>query len=360
MLRSSVSLVAVALVFVAGGAAADAQHLKLTTPADEIAKELDSRVPRLMERARVPGLSVAVVRDGKIILTKAYGDRTLYAAEPVTERTVFEAASIGKPVAAYAALKLRDEGKLALDTPLSTYVKQPYLKRSERADRVTLRRVLTHTSGLGNDLARKDTTLHFEPGARFSYSGVGFDYMQRAIESVTNENFAAFMESAVFDPLAMKSSTYDRVSVGDSASGYMPVWIAQIPLPRTLSMLRPTAASTLSSTPTDLARFMIELMEPKHIAKRTVDEMLTPAIELRHELAWGLGIGLAETPNGRAFWHWGANLGFKSLMIGYPKHKIGVVVMTNGDDGLRIVADVAQIAIGGENRRLWVQVPARP
>ena len=332
--------------------------LRLDAPVESVVTDLERYIPARMHEAHVPGLSIALVREAKIVWARGFGEKSVYRHEPVTPETVFEAASLGKPITAYAALKLRDAGLLQLDAPMDSYLSQPYLGDSSYAREVTIRRVLSHTSGLSNNLFWKNTTIHFQPGTKFSYSGVGFAYLQIVIESVTGKSFEDFMQENVLEPLGMASSSYSppqgiRARMAD---GYFPVLGLQLPLPALHHYSRPNAASTLVSTPSDLARFMIELMEPRQMSAKATAEMLTQQVTVSDCVAWGLGIGLQHGPAGRAFWHWGSNPGYKSFMLGYPDHKAGVVIMTNGSDGLDIVDDIAQRALGGPACGYWRDV----
>src|SRR4030095_1153264 len=133
------------------------------------------------------------IRDGKIIWNHAFGVKNASTREPVDDNTVFEAASLSKPVMAYAALKLVDAGKLDLDKPLAQYLEKPYLEGDDRLNLITARRVLTHTTGFPNWRQQgQPLKIVFPPGERFSYSGEGFVYLQKVIERLTGQAFDDF------------------------------------------------------------------------------------------------------------------------------------------------------------------------
>ena len=147
--------------------------------------QLSSLIPGLMARANVSGLSIALIDDGKIAWIGSFGVKNTKTSDKVDNRTVFQAASLSKVVFAYGVLKLVDQGNLDLDTPLSKYVPE-YVKNDYRINAITARLVLTHRTGFPN--WRPDgqpLVIHFKPGDRFSYSGEGFVYLQRAIEKIT-------------------------------------------------------------------------------------------------------------------------------------------------------------------------------
>lgn len=337
----------------------DVTLLKDKTPLAEIAYDLERYIPEQMKSAGVPGLSIAIVRNGEIAYARGFGLSSLFSKTAATPDTIFEAASLGKPITAYAALKLRDHGLLQLDKPLSSYLAKQYLGASAYRDKITMRHVLSHTSGLTNNpffLAIRGP--QFEPGSRFSYSGVGFRYLQNLVEQVTSTPFSKWIDREAFGPLALKSSSFERSPALDSrmATSYLRVIGFEIPLPE-LGRQSPNAANLIRSTAPDIARFMIELMDPRKINPTTVHEMLTEQVKVADAVSWGLGIGLQHGAAGDCFWHWGSNPGYKALMVGYPKQKIGVVIMTNSSRGLDIVGQIAQRAIGGADGPYWRAVP---
>ncbi len=167
-----------------------------------------------MESEGVPGLGIALVHEGEIVWEAAFGVTNTFTGDPVTTGSVFEVQSIGKPVAAYAALALVESGALELDEPISGDLDRPWPSPSEWSDQITLRQLLSHTSGLSNRLYPLDKTIRFEPGDRFSYSNVGYQYLQAAIEDVAGLPLDQVANETTFAPLGMNSSTFaDRSEV---------------------------------------------------------------------------------------------------------------------------------------------------
>src|SRR5688572_4977868 len=177
---------------------------------------VDPLIRRLMREGEVPGLSIVVIHGGRVACQQAYG---------VTERTVFEAASLGKPVFAYAVMKLVDAGVLSLDVPLHQYMPEPV--SDERMKTITARMVLTHRTGFQNEVMPGQTlALQFTPGERFGYSGAGFLYLERVIEHLTGKELTALVQELVFTPFGMRDSGYvwipeyeTRKAFGHKASG---------------------------------------------------------------------------------------------------------------------------------------------
>ena len=337
--------------------AAVAALLAIVLPGDAALLRL---IPRLMEEGEVPGLSIVLIRDSKVAWHRAYGLANAETRAPLHERTVFESASLTKPVFAYAVLKLADAGVLSLDAPLAPSLPEPLA--DERMKGITARMVLEHTTGFQNEVMPGQTLrVHFPPGERFSYSGAGFLYLQRHVEQATGKKLPELMGELVFRPLGMTSSGYvwmpeheDLAAFGHGAAG--------IPAGRR----KPDRATvaTLHTTPVDYARFMIAVMKGDGLKPATVRAMRTGRVRVdegcvscltggtgrtSESLSWGLGWGLEKTARGTAFWHWGENNGeFQNFALGYPDGD-GVVIFTNSGNGFGIIPDIVAAALGGEH-----------
>lgn len=324
-----------------------------------------------MEQGFVPGLSIALIRDGEVFWHASFGVRDARTHEPVTDDTVFEAASLSKPVFAYAVMKLVDSGKLDLDRPLVKYLPGEYVAGDERANRITARNVLTHTTGFPNWRPNgKPLTINFNPGERFSYSGEGFVYLQKVVEHLTNQPLDEFMQGAVFKPLGMTSSSYvwkasfeNRAAVGHGPVGNP----GELRKP-----MEANAAASLHTTALDYARFVIALMKGTGLKPKTYKMMLAPQVKvdegcsnciarqptghLSQTISWGLGVGLQNTDEGESFWHWGDNNNeFQCYVVAFPKQKTGLVVFTNSGSGHAIIPEIITQSIGGKHPAIaWI------
>jgi CubicO group peptidase (beta-lactamase class C family) len=315
-----------------------------------------------MKEGDVPGLSIALIRDGRVAWHRGFGVKNADTKEPVSDSTVFEAASLSKPVFAYAVLRLADSGKLELDKPLATYLPEPYVRNDGRINLITARMVLDHTTGFQNEVTPgRPLKIYFTPGEKFSYSGEGFLYLQKVVERITGEPLDAFMKKTVFEPLGMTSSSFVWQEGYETlkANGHKPSG-AVAPL------RRPTVArsySGLHTTALDYSRFVIAVMNGTGLKKETTEQMLKAQVRLDEScfscierstgrlsqtLSWGLGWGLERTEAGDAIWHWGDNNGeFQSFVMAYPKEKVGVVIFTNSGNGLSIIPEIVSQITGG-------------
>src|SRR6266478_3795362 len=361
----------------AQGLSAAAHHAKTSSP-DLAIVQLEKDIPDLMSQADVPGLSIAVLRNGRTAWLHNFGIKNTKTKEPVTDATIFEAASLSKPVFAYAVLKLVDQGKLGLDVPLSTYLPKPYIESDDRLAKITARIVLSHRTGFrnwrgdGNPLS-----IYFTPGERFSYSGEGFVYLQTVVEHITGKPLNDVMNELVFTPLGMTSSSYAwrsdfdaRTAYGHDADG------------NTTKLRKDdhaNAAASLNTTTHDYALFVSAVLNGTGLKPATLHELQTPQIavdpectnctdrspkELSKNLFWGLGWGIerperngaTENNTSETLWHWGDNGAFKCFVVANPRKKSGMVLFTNSENGLAIAPAIVRDAIGRDHLAFtWVK-----
>ena len=320
---------------------------------------LERQIPRLMEQANVPGLSVAAIREGKLEWVRSFGVKNSKTREPVTNDTVFEAASLTKPIVAYALFKLADEGKIDLDVPLNRYLGNNYDAGEDlRINLITARHVLSHTSGFPNWRRRGSKTLpiNFNPGEKFRYSGEGFVYLSKVIEKITGQEFGKYVKDNVLRPLGMTQSSIDWETEFLQSKVFNHDLLGQ---PRGQNArIGVNAASSLHTTAREYALFMIAVMKGTGLSKASRQSMLRPAVEINKKepkLRWGLGWGLQITGEGKSFWHWGDNGFNKSFAVAFEKSGDGVVFFTNSANGLSFLNEMVQEGVGGEHPSIsWI------
>lgn len=337
------------------------------------------RLEDAMRALNVPGVAIAVIRGGRLDWTQGYGVVTPGGAA-VGPDTLFQAGSVSKPVAAVAAMRLVQEGALAVEAPISKALKSWSLPDNAftQASPVTLRRLLSHTAGTtvhgfagyaageplptvpqildgvapANSAAvRVDSPV----GAAYRYSGGGYTIVQQAMIDAAGAPFPDIARKTVFAPLSMSRSTYDQplgagvrdVALAHDAAGQ--------PIAGGPHIYPELAAAGLWTTANDLARFVIDLQraagadQGKVLSAATARQMLTP-----EPAGWALGFKIIGKGRDQAFFHDGSNAGYKATLIGHPETGDGAVILTNGDQGYQLGKDILRgiaVAYGWPDQR---------
>lgn len=182
--------------------------LLVETPIEEISKNLDELTPALMDQHDVVGLSLGLIRSNELVMVKTFGYADYEEERGINRNTVYKAASLGKPVFAYIVLELSKRGKIDLDRPLYLYDESLLVEGDSRAEKITARMVLSHTTGVPNFGKEPKPKFWTNPGERFEYSGHGFLYLQSVIESITSKGLDQLANELVFSPLGMKNSSF--------------------------------------------------------------------------------------------------------------------------------------------------------
>lgn len=307
----------------------------------------------------VPGISIAVIHHGRIEWARGFGVAHL-AGAPVTAETLFQAGSISKPVAAMAALRLVQEGKLSLDTDVNRALTSWKILPGAAAPDgvVTLRELLNHTAGLtvhgfpgyaagapmptlmqildGETPANTDPIrLEAPPGSRWKYSGGGYTVMQQLLIDAAHQPFAELMRDAVLAPIGMTRSTYEQaLPAALRAAAATPYNADGTAVPGGPHSYPEMAAAGLWTTPTDLARYAIEIQQSlRGEANHVLSAELTEQMLIAGRGNYGLGPIIGGSPENPFFAHGGINAGFENSLVAYQRTGDGAVVMTNAQRG---------------------------
>jgi CubicO group peptidase (beta-lactamase class C family) len=333
-------------------------------PWEPLVADLEKQVPEPLREFKVPGLSIAVVRDGKLVWRRGFGVKDAAAGGAVDTATVFEVASVSKTVFAYAVVKLAEEGVLDLDAPLTKYTPHRYLEGDPRLDLITARHVLTHTTGFQNWRSSDEPlTIHFMPGEKFGYSGEAYSYLQSVVThlkgrvdpnecdtyerglKVCATDIDDFMKANLLAPFGMSSSGYvwndtlDRNAAQPHDESGKPTGKRK---PRPTDAARYASTGGLQTTPTDFAKFLIEVLDPRprdayRLGKKSRADMLRPQVKINEAYRQALGWHVKPTADGDLIFHGGGNPGFAAFVAGSPTRKSGLVVTTNSDDGYKVI-----------------------
>ncbi len=377
-------------------------------PGDDTAwipsEELVLNIPSLMRIAGVPGVAIAVVDRGELAWTRNFGVTNILTRAPVRDDTLFEAASMTKPVFAYVVMRLVDEKRLDLDKPLVAYRRPANLGGDPNLERITARHVLEHSTGLPN-WASEPLVTSSAPGSQYSYSGEAFIWLQLVVEKIAGMGLGSVMQEKLFGPAGMSRSSFgwDQHIASSAVFGHseppdgertlppqptralgdrlLPIatrWgrpIASWTYDNSVAAMREAnpetppathdllvnSAGGLLMTAADYARFMILMMDRQKRAAWEISEtsrqaMLAPRIEVRgRDISRGLGWELEQSPGGPLFQHSGSNYGiFKTLGVGDARNGRAIVLFTNGTNGNALAARIVRQATGIERLKTLI------
>lgn len=315
--------------------------------------QINSTVQILMEAEHIPGLSIGIYCDGRILKARGYGLANVELSAPASEHTIYQTGSVGKQFTATAIMILVEEHKIALDDPISKYLASPAAWHG-----VTIRHLLTHTSGIadytdnadkpnGTINLRRDYTedqlyarlvrlpLKFQPGEKWSYSNTNYVLLGLIIHKVTGEFYGDFLQQRIFKPLDMQNTRIisERDIIPNRSAGYEIIkgqlknqyWVSP--------SLNTTADGALYTNVLDLAHWDAALYTEKIVKKSGLDQMWTPArLNSGKHAAYGFGWEVPAPQNGhRLVEHDGAWQGFTMAICRYLDDRLTIVVMTNLD-----------------------------
>jgi CubicO group peptidase (beta-lactamase class C family) len=321
--------------------------------------EVDATVARLMKEDNVTGVGIGVFHDGKISYLKAYGRRDIETGLALTQDSVMPGASMSKAAFATVVMLLVQKGVLDLDIPIQQYLPKPLpeyekyadLQGDDRYKKITLRILLSHTSGFPNFRWFEDDKklkIHFEPSTRYAYSGEGYQLAQLVVETVTGKSLTALMEEDLFGPLGMTrtSMVWEPRFESDFANGYDEHGKSLGPQKRS----KPGAAGSMQTTLHDYATFLSAVMRNQVLNPKTTAEMFKPQVMIHSthqfptlapetttahdaiQLSAGLGWGLYRSPYGNAFFKGGYDDGWRHQGICFSNGD-GLLIMTNSSNG---------------------------
>ncbi len=313
-----------------------------------------------MDRQKIPGVSLAVIKDGKPVIVKGYGFANLEHQVPVKPETIFQSGSVGKQFTSFAVMLLVDEGKIGLDEKIGKYLGEVPATWAN----ITVRNLLTHTSGMGDypqkfdfrkdytedDLFKiiKETPLGFAPGEKWQYSNFGFVTLGILIRKVSGKFYGDFLAERVFKPLGMTTARVisEHDIVANRAAGYElrngevknQAWVSPL--------LNTTADGALYLSMLDMMKWERALAERKLLSERSYEQMWTPArLANGKEERYGFGWALRRVNRKRVIEHGGAWQGFKSFIARYPDNNLTVIAFANSENTnpARLASGVAEL-----------------
>lgn len=306
---------------------------------------LETLIEFQMKEMNIPGLSLAIINNGKLVYTTTKGYANTETKQLVNNQTIFECASISKPVFAYLVMHLVEEGKLELDKPLHEYLDYQYPginHQDERYKKITARMVLSHSTGFPNWRGNSNLNIEFEPGTAFGYSGEGYQYLVKVIESILDANYKgieAYFQEKVAIPLKMDFTKFvqDDYNLLHKAAPHKDGKV--LPIKKMAHEFN--AASALHSEAKEYSKWIMAVFNQEGLTTQSYNELFTDQIATP-ESGWFFEVGITNWTLGFAkhkmefledpiYGHIGNNEGFTSLFLIEPKRRWGLVIFTNTD-----------------------------
>lgn len=350
-----IALLLVAVLF--GNASAQSPNYIRTVSGKKLSiQKLDQVIKQTMDSLKIAGLSIGIINDAKLAYLGNFGVRNVITKAPVNDSTLFEGASLSKPLFAYFLLKMTEKGVIHLDTPLYRYMPHPNIKdNDERYKLITARMVLAHQTGFPNWSENRPIEMAFTPGTGFSYSGEAHQWLTALLATQMKTNWQAgldsIFQSEVAKPLGMKHSYYVRneFTRRNKATGYYKdgrakeIWES--------GSISFGAAHTLHSEASDFSKFLIAMIKGKGLRKETFNEMLREQTHfpagsdmLQYgQTGWALGFAMRPTGNGMRYMHTGNNSGFQAYSCFYKDRKYGLVLFTNSEKAFELYEKIGSL-----------------
>jgi D-alanyl-D-alanine carboxypeptidase len=327
------------------------EPVKATSTSGSYIVSVDEYIQGRMHKRHIPGVSVAIVQDGKVVLAKGYGAANVELSVSATENTVYQLASVTKTFTATAIMLLALEGKLGLDDKITARL--PDLPAAWGA--VTIRQLLNHTSGIKSytsvrdffKTVRKDYTqreildlvakepLEFAPGEKWSYNNSGYFLLGMLIEKVTGKKYGDFLDERIFKPLGMLQTRANDLHavIPNRAQGY--AWDGkELRNGEYVSPTQPFSAGMLVSTVGDLVKWDAALRTEAPLTKSALEEMWTPTkLKKGGEADYGFGWSIGKVAGHRLIGHGGGIPGFSTQLSRFVDDNLTVIVLTNADNG---------------------------
>jgi CubicO group peptidase (beta-lactamase class C family) len=314
----------------------------------------DAQIGKWLLENNVPTLGIGVIKDGKLQQIKVFGE--LKKAITAPYNTIFNVASLTKPITAMVALKLVSLGKWKLDEPIYRFWTDTDVSKDKNSKVLTTRHILTHQTGFANWRGNnKDGKLHFEfkPGTKYQYSGEGFEYLRKALEAKFHKSLNELASELIFRPLKMTDTKYYWDSETDSsrfAIGYDSKGIAY----KTEKNKTANGADNLLTTIEDYGKFLVSVMNKDGLNEQVFKEMVTNQVETKSGKHFGLGFELYDFGNGEyALSHGGADKGCQTIVFALPKTRQGLIIFTNVDDGYKVYEKILKHYLGEYGNKIF-------
>lgn len=298
----------------------------------------DESILSWMKDENVPTVGICIIEDAKIQQVKVFGNIEYHSPAPLN--TLFNIASLTKPLLSMTTLKLVSNGQWDLDEPLCHYWTDPDVENDSLNRKLTTRHVLSHQSGLPNWRGHEPNgklTFAFEPGTQWKYSGEGFEYLRKALENKFNIPIERLVDSMLFKPLNMKDTRYYWDETMDTTL-YADRYDKDGKLYEKEKWYSANASNLVLTTVEDYGKFGVAILKGNYLSHEVQNEMIQKQAMLENGIEVGLGWFMIKnlTDGGYVLYHSGSNRGQNTKIFLLPKSKKGIVIFTNGENGNKV------------------------
>lgn len=314
----------------------------------------NSQIEKWMKEKKVSALGLGIIENGKLKQIKVFGEIAKGQSAPYN--TIFNVASLTKPVTALVALKLVSLGKWNLDEPVYKYWTDPDIANDPRNKKLTTRIILSHQTGFPNWRwlsESKKLNFQFDPGTKYQYSGEGFEYLKKALEKKFQKSLPQLAHELIFEPLKMYDTRFvwdknidtTRFAIGHDRNG------------NTYKIVKdkaPSAADDLLTTIEDYGKFLVSVMNSEGLTKEVFHEMTSNQVASTRGKHFGLGFEIYDLSNGEyALSHGGSDDGVRTIVFIFPKSKQGLLIFTNSDTGGSMYENLVKHYLGENGQRIF-------
>lgn len=302
-----------------------------------------SETERWLKQKQIPALGIGFIKDGRIEQISVFGE--LQKNKPAPVNTIWNVASMTKPITAIVALKLIDAGKLDLDEPIYKYYSDNDVLNDPRSKLLTTRIILSHQTGFPNWRGNNENgklSFEFEPGKKYQYSGEGYEYLRKALESKFKKSLDQLARELIFSPLKMQDTRFiwdDKVDSTKFAKWHN----EKGGLYETLKNTTVNAADNLLTTVEDYSKFLVHILNGAGLSDKLYKEMISDQVKINDYKHFGLGWWVDESINENkdfALVHGGDDIGVHAIAFIVPKTKQALLIFTNSDNGADAFAEI--------------------
>jgi CubicO group peptidase (beta-lactamase class C family) len=315
--------------------------------------EDNAQIESWLKENKVPTLGLGIIENGKLKQIKVYGELKKNIAAPYN--TIFNVASLTKPITAIVTLKLVSLGKWDLDEPIYNYWTDPDVAKDPNSKKLTTKHILSHQTGFPNWRflnKSKKLSFEFEPGTKYQYSGEGLEYLRNTLENKFHKPLEQLAQELIFEPLKMKDTQFswsNKVDESRFANEYDNKGNSY----KTTRNKIPNAADDLLTTIEDYGNFLGSVLNREGLSEKVFNDMITPQVATKNGKYFGLGFEIYNFKNGDyALSHGGSDQGVQTIIFIFPKTKKGLLIFTNMDEGYNLYEKIISHYLGEQGKEI--------